>query len=390
MERLTPRHQFHDWVAMTKREERVRLNALLEGITDGHTYSARTNAPANPIDGMLMYFAANAVGSEAGFYGRINGEWKLIPQTALLPAAMWSINTVGADTYLHPVDLTTHMLVGSDSMPTALNLDIANAKLAIDGTPLTNEGDLQALGSGVLALKETTTPTADADHAKVYSKSDNKLYYQDGAGSEHALVDSGHTVVSHDTDGTGAELTELTDGSETTLHSHASPAPEGAADAYDFLPVHSFEASWPLSTPKMDSNGYSYIGMPDNAVSYVGRTIKPPEAWDGSETLYYALWWAGEIDPGEDPAGWRCDVAISGTDDDEAPPQATVTASQTLEVKPGDPDYATLTKTVFTISPDVDWAYDELFAIKITRQTGHEDDEYDDDIRIYGVEPYVT
>ena len=39
--------------------------------------------------------------------------------------------------------------------------------------------------AGVLTLKETTTPTADANYGKVYTKTDNALYFQDGAGNEH-------------------------------------------------------------------------------------------------------------------------------------------------------------------------------------------------------------
>jgi len=38
-----------------------------------------------------------------------------------------------------------------------------------------------------MAIKETTTPTAKADYGKIYTKTDNKLYFQDGAGSEHLI-----------------------------------------------------------------------------------------------------------------------------------------------------------------------------------------------------------
>lgn len=37
-------------------------------------------------------------------------------------------------------------------------------------------------------LSETTTPTAVTNFGKVYTKSDNKLYFQDGAGSEHEVA----------------------------------------------------------------------------------------------------------------------------------------------------------------------------------------------------------
>lgn len=37
-------------------------------------------------------------------------------------------------------------------------------------------------------LGETTTPSAAANYGKVYTKDDNKLYFQDGAGDEHTVA----------------------------------------------------------------------------------------------------------------------------------------------------------------------------------------------------------
>ena len=54
------------------------------------------------------------------------------------------------------------------------NSPLANADLTLEG--------------GALALKERATPTADANYGKVYTKTDNKLYFQDGAGTEHELA----------------------------------------------------------------------------------------------------------------------------------------------------------------------------------------------------------
>jgi hypothetical protein len=42
--------------------------------------------------------------------------------------------------------------------------------------------------AGVVSIKEVTTPTATANYGKVYTKTDNKLYFQDGAGTEHELA----------------------------------------------------------------------------------------------------------------------------------------------------------------------------------------------------------
>ncbi len=54
-------------------------------------------------------------------------------------------------------------------------------------TPTASMGGL-SIEAGLLTLKETTTPTADATYGKLYTKDDNKLYFQDGAGVEHALL----------------------------------------------------------------------------------------------------------------------------------------------------------------------------------------------------------
>jgi len=44
------------------------------------------------------------------------------------------------------------------------------------------------LQGGALCFKETTTPSADSGFGKIYTKSDNKLYFQDGGGTEHQIA----------------------------------------------------------------------------------------------------------------------------------------------------------------------------------------------------------
>ena len=66
---------------------------------------------------------------------------------------------------------------------------LKNGKFALGpALPLTNENDLLLNVDGVLAGKETTTPTADTNFWKLYSKADNKIYFQDGAGVEHEIA----------------------------------------------------------------------------------------------------------------------------------------------------------------------------------------------------------
>ena len=62
----------------------------------------------------------------------------------------------------------------------------AGGSTGIGALPKAN-ADL-TLGGGELCMAETTTPTADANFGKIYCKSDNKLYFQDGAGTEHEIA----------------------------------------------------------------------------------------------------------------------------------------------------------------------------------------------------------
>ena len=65
--------------------------------------------------------------------------------------------------------------------------------LGIGTTTPSANADL-TLEGGALCIKETTTPTADTNYGKVYTKNDNKLYFQDGAGSEHDLMAGGTSL----------------------------------------------------------------------------------------------------------------------------------------------------------------------------------------------------
>ena len=62
----------------------------------------------------------------------------------------------------------------------------SSGNLGIGTTSPSANADL-TLEGGAIALKETTTPTADTNYGKVYTKTDNKLYFQDGAGTEHEI-----------------------------------------------------------------------------------------------------------------------------------------------------------------------------------------------------------
>jgi len=78
--------------------------------------------------------------------------------------------------------------VESDTNANMFKLDAGLNIIGIGGAPADNDGDLYLMKDGVLGMKETATPTATADYGKIYTKNDNKLYFQDGAGTEHEVA----------------------------------------------------------------------------------------------------------------------------------------------------------------------------------------------------------
>jgi len=68
-------------------------------------------------------------------------------------------------------------------------LDIASGsfEVAVAGVAVANISLGGAGAGGVFKLLETTTPTATANMGALYTKADNHLYFQDGAGAEHDM-----------------------------------------------------------------------------------------------------------------------------------------------------------------------------------------------------------
>ena len=65
---------------------------------------------------------------------------------------------------------------------------------AVNDLPLTGTmdsliiSDILQTDNGEVIFQETTTPTALPNYGKIYTKTDNKLYFQDGAGVEHEVA----------------------------------------------------------------------------------------------------------------------------------------------------------------------------------------------------------
>ncbi len=71
-----------------------------------------------------------------------------------------------------------------------MNVAPSGGNMGIGLTPTTNMAGL-SIEAGLLTLKETTTPTEDTNYGKIYTKSDNHLYFQSGDGVEHEVITDG-------------------------------------------------------------------------------------------------------------------------------------------------------------------------------------------------------
>ena len=90
----------------------------------------------------------------------------------------------------------TYIKIDNSSDKIGINVDSPTELLDIDGNVnLSAASSLKintqdVLDEEILTLKETTTPSAVTNYGKIYNKNNNALYFQDGAGTEHSIVQS--------------------------------------------------------------------------------------------------------------------------------------------------------------------------------------------------------
>ena len=140
----------------------IGLNALYSNTTGSYNTAIGLNAGRTITTGSSNTF----VGSGAGFTGQL--------ATAANSMALGN----GAVT-----TASNQVVIGND----AITQTLLRGNVGIGLTPTANMVGL-SIEQGCVTLKERATPTADAGYGKIYCKSDNKLYFQDGAGVEHAIT----------------------------------------------------------------------------------------------------------------------------------------------------------------------------------------------------------
>ena len=162
---LTPAAQIHI-------SSRTDATLILEADTD--------NTPESDNPKIELRQDGNAVNGFLGIEGDAGSLYtNSLANTVYLESKNVSptssnIQFVTGGDYDAPSNGTARMTItAAGKIGIATNTPSANADLTLEG--------------GAIALKETTTPTADADYGKIYTKSDNKLYFQTGAGVEREI-----------------------------------------------------------------------------------------------------------------------------------------------------------------------------------------------------------
>ena len=78
-------------------------------------------------------------------------------------------------------------LSGSDGY-VGIGMTAPTEMLHVTGVIKITAGDLQVESGGVIAIEERSAPGATATWGKIWTESDNKLYFQSGNGTTHEIA----------------------------------------------------------------------------------------------------------------------------------------------------------------------------------------------------------
>lgn len=141
----------------------------------------------NTITNLPEYFDGSSWTSPSGTPGGSDTEVQYNNGGVFGGMASLTYNdSTGAITLNATSSSTADVIINWDS-GIALFIDAANGNVNIGSSTVFTDSDLTLDKNGWLTLKETATPTSTTNYGKVYTKNDNSLYFQDGAGSEHTI-----------------------------------------------------------------------------------------------------------------------------------------------------------------------------------------------------------
>jgi len=169
-------------------------------VSENSGYAAPSNTDAVSLGDKWVFWNQSGYKGAIGFASRTmwfqstegtvtnNNRFRFYAGSVGVPVEILTIGDGAVGFKWNATNIDLDFNIGAVSAANALHVDGATGKIGIGAVPLTNMevGDI-LLEGGSLVLKEISTPTADANYGKIYTKTDNKIYFQDGAGSEHEI-----------------------------------------------------------------------------------------------------------------------------------------------------------------------------------------------------------
>lgn len=167
-------------------------------ISEASGYDDPSNNGAESIGDKWVFWNKSSYKGAIGFSARTmwfqstegsatdSNRFKFYAGSAGVPVEVLSIGDGNTGFIWNDTGIDIDFRVESVGRANALFVQGSSGYVGIGLEPTANMDGL-SIEAGLLTLKETTTPTADADYGKIYTKSDNKLYFQDGAGTEHEI-----------------------------------------------------------------------------------------------------------------------------------------------------------------------------------------------------------
>lgn len=182
-------------IVLTSASMQVDKNGILAG-TAGDTRVELKSTGLRGYNGAVLQFEVKATDGKAYFAGGDIVCDTLGISIDTTDSARFKMYRGAATGYLYLnnagnlwIDTTGHIYLSS-----GIGKDVFwyGDLISADGADGSNLGTaavyLNHVYTKILTMKETTTPSAVADSGKLYTKTDNKLYFQDGDGTEHEVA----------------------------------------------------------------------------------------------------------------------------------------------------------------------------------------------------------
>ena len=239
-------------------------------------------------------------------------------------------------------DSTTHMLFvdsGENGVAIGTSDNDTNAALTVEGA---------------ISLDEISAPTATGDRGKIWTQTDNNMYFQDGAGTNTVLLKGGkHSIWVP----AASMYPNTTNGCAALAQVELSNGPELKCLDFD-----------------------------DGTTEYAQFTVAFPKSWNGGTVTFKAYWCSTAADT--DGVSWG--LRACGMNDNETTNLAFGTAAVVDDANQGAANELLITAESGAVTIAGTPADDDLTFFEIYRATADSNDTAAEDARLLGIKLYYT